>query len=694
MSQLSFVQIDSDDDERRLPILPSSSSNKGSSKKTRRKSAKSISPGAAIQNISLIDEKPELKAFPAASTREDRDRTRFSSHKRPPLTKPAPRQPNAAASKHPLLSSKQKQRPNQSAGNQSSNDVPRPVDSSNPTQDMEVPYAQNLGIEGDENLLMACALSDCPKEPLNPGDVVHYFHPAFAAGSDLSVRVTQVIATDPSKVDFPLELDNGDLIPRDTRMRRLKEYDNGKLYNHPGIFRDLETFRMKKRSLSSAERKMLPNARQKTMDLLNDILNKANEKLENLPLEIMSMASPTLSSQKKRKASSEPICQIQSDNDSDSSSDSDSDSSHESPLANLAPRKTVSMASRFSVETQQNRKHLSPRVELRKEQTSRQHINNDSNSPKPLVLKNLGGLKRTVKSGPKINAKQGESGFSVRKEYTTSERASSTRENSCPDSTRTVINLTTKESKGSDIRSSKERRSLRSPLHGERNHQVHELASSDSDDDFDNDLRCPVFSGRRSKNHKGIIVSKSKAGLCVTDATSSATKPTATSNLPIKETSRWSLDSVNKKDNEDGLWDSSESDIDSTRISVAKKRQITKANQSQSTSPSQDQSVLSRRRKIKDSSFLPSELDTQDSSCTPHTEDVTSEKDIGEEYPRFLNKRTPQHESQDEDIDGFSSQETPGNKSNRWRSRPFRRAKPTGSTSTLKLKPVSYKDRF
>jgi hypothetical protein len=774
------VCVKSDDDKKRPPVIPSSCK-KGSTKKQKRKLGKSIAPGVAIQTISMMDEIEERTATPKTAFRDDRDRAKSSSHKNSASKqKTVNRKPKAAPSKRSSSPLKNQQTRNQSASKKPVEESPRPPESIEPTQEMEVPYAINLGIAGDENLLMACALSDRQKEPLNPGDVIHYFHPAFAAGSELSIRVTQVISTDPSKRDFPLELDNGELIPRETRMRRLKEYDNGKLYNHPGIFRDLENFRMKKRTLSAAERKMLSNERQKVMDLLNDVVAKANEKLENLPSEIMNIAATTTSSQKKRKASSEPAQESDSD---DSESSSDSDSSSDSLPSQRSPRKTTDMASRFSIETQRNRELLSPRRQ--KEILPIQQSHDRSKPPTSLVLKNLGGLKCTSNKSQTENVTKKESSFSVRNEPTTAEklfRADKDSIESAGTSQQTpVIDLATSETKFSDLTSAKGRRSLPSQLHKSRTEDVavkrnvYSLPSSDSDDDSDLILSRPVFSGGRNKNcgetdsDATSVLAKTKAsanlstktkprwnqdsvenkekseGLVDTsesdtelnsisvamkrgitkvtksrssgssqdkssrhvfsggqtkeyrdtdsDTTSVSTKPTAAGNLSTKKNSRWSLESVEKKRKSDGFWDSSESDNDSSRISVITKRKNTKATQSQSTGSGKDISVASsRRKKVKHSSFLPSDIETQDSSCA--LEDDAMEADIWNCGHKYLKKSTPKHESQDEDIDGFSSQETPGNKSKKWGVHALKRAKQNISASALKLQPVSYHDRF
>ena len=97
---------------------------------------------------------------------------------------------------------------------------------------MEVPYAMNLGIEG-ERPMTGYRLDSGPKEPMRPGDVIVYNHPLYVAGTAMAYRKTTVIATNPDE-EIQLELENGDILPGDTRVKRAFTYHKGKIYSHPG----------------------------------------------------------------------------------------------------------------------------------------------------------------------------------------------------------------------------------------------------------------------------------------------------------------------------------------------------------------------------------------------------------------------------------------------------------------------------
>lgn len=104
--------------------------------------------------------------------------------------------------------------------------------------EMDVPYAHGFD---ETQARLASELSDTRREPLRPGDVIFYCHPAFVAGSKQGLRVTQILQTDPA-AEFPLDLDNGDFLLSECKVKRIQEYRRGRLYQHAGIFKPIENF--------------------------------------------------------------------------------------------------------------------------------------------------------------------------------------------------------------------------------------------------------------------------------------------------------------------------------------------------------------------------------------------------------------------------------------------------------------------
>jgi hypothetical protein len=147
--------------------------------------------------------------------------------------------------------------------------------------DMEVPYTQALGsAEEDEEISAFRGCSHKRKEPLRPGDVIMYYNPIFIAGKVEGLRKAHVLETDPD-ADFPLELDNGEYIPKDTTVKRIKEYRNGTLLEHPGISRPIENFRIMKRVLSAKDKTRLPTLRRHS-ERIGRIVVAAKTELDTL----------------------------------------------------------------------------------------------------------------------------------------------------------------------------------------------------------------------------------------------------------------------------------------------------------------------------------------------------------------------------------------------------------------------------
>lgn len=129
--------------------------------------------------------------------------------------------------------------------------------------DMEIPYTQNLGL--DEPVSLARQLADFEaedsdtenktlkrkREPIRPGDVIAYYNPAFIYGNPLGFRVTQVLATfGPNNTEGRLlDLDNAEILPDDTRVKRIGEYRDGRVVKHPGVYREIKLFRLRSRRL-------------------------------------------------------------------------------------------------------------------------------------------------------------------------------------------------------------------------------------------------------------------------------------------------------------------------------------------------------------------------------------------------------------------------------------------------------------
>jgi hypothetical protein len=114
------------------------------------------------------------------------------------------------------------------------------------SEDLEIPYAENLLPDDEDDWGEDPALSEKRTEPLRPGDVVTYRALIFVAGDDRGKRTATVLNTDPDRLPM-ITLSNGDILPNDHEVKRIEVLENGKLVPHPyGYYRPIESFRITK----------------------------------------------------------------------------------------------------------------------------------------------------------------------------------------------------------------------------------------------------------------------------------------------------------------------------------------------------------------------------------------------------------------------------------------------------------------
>lgn len=146
-------------------------------------------------------------------------------------------------------------------------------------------YTKNTGTTSESEWVEALEIDVRENvEPLRPGDVILYTHPAVVAGSRNSSRVTQILSTDPD-LGMPLSLRNGELLPADTYVRRIKEYKYGRLNDHDGISRPIENFRFDKRALSQKDESGLSGF-QNQVERLSEMFLDTQEELKTLPQDV------------------------------------------------------------------------------------------------------------------------------------------------------------------------------------------------------------------------------------------------------------------------------------------------------------------------------------------------------------------------------------------------------------------------
>jgi hypothetical protein len=239
-------------------------------------------------------------------------------------------------------------------------DVDAETDDENSWKDqvMEIPYAMNLGM-GDSSADDSDGGYESPttrstktrrREPLRPGDVIEYTCPVFVSGHASGHRVAVVLCTNPEHPDFPIVLDNAEVLPRDTSIKRIGEYIQGEVHAHPGVFRPLDLFLLSKSSLPGENGGALAGLRRKAKQL--EEMSKRVEaeafarlrKSEAAGQKTKTKQNDTKRGRKKKKKSDNELS-FASSSGSSCSSETSSSSSNESiafpQRTRASPKKTI-----------------------------------------------------------------------------------------------------------------------------------------------------------------------------------------------------------------------------------------------------------------------------------------------------------------------------------------------------------------
>jgi len=89
-------------------------------------------------------------------------------------------------------------------------------------------------------------LSKHKSELIRCGDVISYYSPIFVFGNSRGLRRATILAVDP-KADSVLKLSNGDILPKDTPVKRVEIMYRGKLRDYDeGKFKEIESYKLRK----------------------------------------------------------------------------------------------------------------------------------------------------------------------------------------------------------------------------------------------------------------------------------------------------------------------------------------------------------------------------------------------------------------------------------------------------------------
>mmetsp|Transcript_24935 Transcript_24935/g.60029 ORF Transcript_24935/g.60029 Transcript_24935/m.60029 type:complete len:991 (-) Transcript_24935:48-3020(-) len=201
-------------------------------------------------------------------------------------------------------------------------------ESDNEADELDVPYTQAITFDPDD----FGPVEEQSNEPIRPGDVIEYYSPIFVAGDARGLRQATVLSVDPNQ-EMPLVLNNGEVLPNTTTVKRIKVMSEGELVDHPGIFRSMHMFRLVKRGTATAAdgiametarfgkimQKNIAKMKEKAeadgfapMDLLVNIKG-ANDDISEKPASITKLSNSVSLRSKER----EPLLSSSSDDSSD-----------------------------------------------------------------------------------------------------------------------------------------------------------------------------------------------------------------------------------------------------------------------------------------------------------------------------------------------------------------------------------------
>ena len=121
-------------------------------------------------------------------------------------------------------------------------------DADDDTDDLDAPYTQAITFDPDDFRMDDEGISN---EPIRPGDVIEYYSPIYVAGDPRGLRRATVLSIDP-KDSMPLVLSNGEGLPSTVKVKRVKVMSGDDLLDHPGIFRLICMFKLRKLGSATA----------------------------------------------------------------------------------------------------------------------------------------------------------------------------------------------------------------------------------------------------------------------------------------------------------------------------------------------------------------------------------------------------------------------------------------------------------
>ena len=167
----------------------------------------------------------------------------------------------AQEAKIKLMTASQKKNVKRSrpTGCMSSNDIDAALADNEATDDNDASSGEDDN-DDDDNDSLDPANKKRKTETLRPGDVLEFYHIMAVHGRKEDLRQAKIISVDPKEVSV-LIMDNGDCLPKDHQIKRIKKIHRGKLVDCDNAnFQSVDYFRLSKAKLKDVDAKKIQGA--------------------------------------------------------------------------------------------------------------------------------------------------------------------------------------------------------------------------------------------------------------------------------------------------------------------------------------------------------------------------------------------------------------------------------------------------
>lgn len=166
-------------------------------------------------------------------------------------------------------------------GCMSSNDIDAALADNEETAENDASSEDDGNEDDDDDDSLDPANKKRKTEILRPGDVLEFYHIMAVHGRKEDLRQAKIISVDPKEISV-LIMDNGDCLPKDHQIRRIKKIHRGKLIDCDNAsFRSVDYFRLSKAKLKEVDgNKILGAAHAKEARRVGEIINRNMTKLQ------------------------------------------------------------------------------------------------------------------------------------------------------------------------------------------------------------------------------------------------------------------------------------------------------------------------------------------------------------------------------------------------------------------------------